>query len=202
MGEVRIDGRTARRERGRAAVVDAAFELLLAGRHPLGVDDVASAAGVSAASVFRYFDGLADLQRQAVERFLDAYGPDLATEEVGDGPRADRLARLVRRRLDLYERAGPILAAGRSLALQHDVLADAVDRSRALRAEQVRAALAPELEPASAARSADLVATVDAVIAPEAWDLLRRFHDRSREQIRRSWMRTLTAAVVSWEGTR
>lgn len=199
MGDTHVDGRTARRERGRAAVIDAAFELLLAGEYPLVVDDVAAAAGVSPASVFRYFDGMADLQCRAVERFLERFSPILGVDDPDPGPRQRRLARLVRQRLDFYERTGPILAVGRSLALRHGPLAEAVTRSRSLRATQVRAALEPELASASAARAADLVSTVDAATAPEAWELLRGFHARSREQIRRSWVRTLTAAVDAWE---
>ncbi len=200
MGEARVDGRTLRRERGRAAVIDAAFELLLSGRRQLAVDDVAAAAGVSTASVFRYFDGLADLQRQAVDRFLDRFSPLLLAPDAGDGRRGERVARLVRHRLDFYERTGPILAAGRSLARRHDALAEALERSRSLRVDQVRAALGPELRDVSAARATDLVATVDALTSPEAWELLSGFHARTREQIRRAWVRTLGAAVAAWEG--
>ena len=76
-------------------MIDAAFELLLSGHQQLAVDDIAAAAGVSTASVFRYFDGLADLQRQAVDRFLDRFSPLLVSPDAGHGRRGERLARLV-----------------------------------------------------------------------------------------------------------
>ena len=60
-----IDGRRARRERGRSAVIDAAFALAEEGKIPLTTELVAERSGVSAASIFRYFDGLDDLQYQA-----------------------------------------------------------------------------------------------------------------------------------------
>ncbi|MEM7324954.1 MAG: TetR family transcriptional regulator, partial [Actinomycetota bacterium] len=55
----RIDGRTARRERGRLAVIDAAFRLLESGE-PATTERLAAEAGTSTSSLYRYFDDLAD----------------------------------------------------------------------------------------------------------------------------------------------
>ncbi len=87
------DGRHARRERGRAAVVDALFEFLLEGRLPPTVDEVANRAGVSVASVFRYFDGIEDMQRHAFARFRTRFAHLYEIENAGRGSRAPRAPR-------------------------------------------------------------------------------------------------------------
>ena len=109
--ETPIDGRRARRERGRIAVIDAMFDLLQEGKVPPGADAIAERSGVSVASIFRYFDGIDDLQLQTLERFRSRFEPLISASIEGD-LRA-RIAGLVGARLDLYEQAGAIMAVGR-----------------------------------------------------------------------------------------
>ncbi len=47
--------------------------LILEGKAPPSAQDVAERAGVSVSSVFRNFDGLADLQRRALDQFQSRY---------------------------------------------------------------------------------------------------------------------------------
>ena len=54
--EVPGDGRLARRDRNRIAVLDAAIELFAEGVLDPTPDDVATRAGISARSVYRYFE--------------------------------------------------------------------------------------------------------------------------------------------------
>jgi len=75
------DGRNARRERNRVAVIEAAFALVREGKTPPAVDDIAERAGVSVSSIFRNFDGLADLQRQALDLAHEMWSPSF---EVND----------------------------------------------------------------------------------------------------------------------
>ena len=70
-----VDGRRLRRERGRDAVIDALFELLLEGSPTPKSDELARRAGVSEASVFRYFDSLDDLFLRAFQAFQERYAP-------------------------------------------------------------------------------------------------------------------------------
>ena len=60
------DGRHARRDRNRVAVVDAMLELFAAGNLAPSSDEIAEKAGLSPRSLFRYFDDLDDLVRVAL----------------------------------------------------------------------------------------------------------------------------------------
>ncbi len=194
--EVPIDGRRARRERSRNAVIDAAFALAEEGKLPLTTELVAERSGVSAASIFRYFDGLDDLQYQAYGRFRDRYAPLVQT--IAGGARTERIEAFVGSRLDLFEQAGAIMALGRLRALEHQPLLEASTEVKAALAEQVRGTFAAETAGASPARSAELVAIIDAITSPEAWDVLRRSHSRSRTQIARTWRRVVAVLIDDW----
>ena len=192
--EAPIDGRRARRERGRLAVIDAMFELLQAGKVPVNAEMVAERAGVSVASVFRYFDGLDDLQLQTFERFRERFEPLLVVAPRGVA-RAVRIAAFVSSRLELYEQAGAIMAVGRLRALEHEPLVAASAEMRGLLADQVRAVFADDIT-ATAATGSDLVAVIDALTSLESWDVMRKTHSRSRRQIDRAWC-TGTEALIA-----
>jgi len=193
---VSIDGRRARRERGRASVIDAAFELAHEGKIPVTAELVAERSGVSVASIFRYFDGLDDLQYQAYGRFRDRYAPLIRV--IQTGTLDERIDALIASRLDLFERAGAIMAVGRLRALEHQPLLEAMTETKAALAAQVRGTFAPETSGATPARTAELVATIDAFTSPEAWDVLRRGHSRSSAQIERTWRRGIAALIDDW----
>ena len=192
-----IDGRRARRERGRIAVIDAVFELAEEGKMPVTAELVAERAGVSVASIFRYFDGLNDLQLQTYRRFRERYAP--LVRAVTDGPRSDRVSALVEVRLDLYEQAGAMMALGRLRALEHAPLLEASSETKAALADQVRATLAPDTRHSTPGRVAGLVAVVDAFTSVEAWYVMRKTHARSRAQIATTWRRGVTALIDDWE---
>jgi AcrR family transcriptional regulator len=158
---------------------------------------VAERSGVSVASIFRYFDGLDDLQLQTYRRFRDRFAPMLGA--IGAGSRAERVAALVESRLDLYEHAGAMMALGRLRALEHQPLLEASTETKAALADQVRAALEPDTRNSSPGRVAELVAVIDAFTSVEAWDVMRKTHARSRPQIATSWRRGIDALIDSWE---
>lgn len=194
-----VDGRRARRERGRLAVIDAMLELLQEGKVPPAVELIAERSGVSVASIFRYFDGLADLQFQTLERFRERFAPVIAVGDVQALDQRARIDALVRSRLDLYERAGTIMIVGRLRSLEHEPMVAASASMRALLADQVRGLFAPEIDASTPARAADLVASVDALTALESWDVMRKTHGRSRPQIAHAWTRGIGAMIDSWK---
>ncbi len=188
-----IDGRRARRERGRVAVIDAMFELLQEGKVPPAVELIAERSGVSVASIFRYFQGVDDLQFQTFQRFRERFEPLLDTNLEGD--LAARTNAFVQSRLDLYEQAGAIMAVGRLRALEHEPLVEASAQMRGVLADQVRTTFADETVDAAPAAAADLVAVVDALTSLEAWDVMRKTHARSRTQIARAWTQGIDALI-------
>ncbi|MBK6437450.1 MAG: TetR/AcrR family transcriptional regulator [Candidatus Microthrix sp.] len=192
---VPIDGRRARRERGRAAVVDALFELLQE-RHTLpGVEAIAERAGVSVSSVFRYFDGLDDLREHTIERYFERFAPLFEVPQLGAGPLRQRIARLVEARLDLYDAIAPMAHIARLRALEMPRFATTVAETRAGSAAQIRTHFAEELAGLTPDRADDLAAIVDSLTSIESWELQSETHQRSRQQIRRSWTDALTALL-------
>ena len=193
--ETTEDGRRARRSRNRAAVVDALFDLLVEGVAPPSAEQIATKAGVSISSVFRYFDGLDDLQRQTVDEYFTRFAPLLAVPELGEGPLPDRIDRFVDARLALYPAVAPIARLARARAYDHVRIAKSLAEARDAFTGQIRQHFADELRQASAARADDLAELVDVLTAFESWDLLRTTHGRSDAQIRRAWTGALTALL-------
>lgn len=196
------DGRHARRERTRRAVVDAVFAAIRDGKVPPTVDDVAERAGVSVSSVFRNFDGLDDLQRQAFDRFQEQYAHLLdVASEVDTEPGADlneRVRRFVGSRLELYETAGPLIHVARQRALDYQPMADGIARLRSRLADHARRHFATETEHLTGQQTADLLAVVDATTSPEAFEVMSATHARTARQIERSWIVAVTILIEQW----
>ncbi|MEZ5382407.1 MAG: TetR/AcrR family transcriptional regulator [Microthrixaceae bacterium] len=191
-----LDGRRARRERGRAAVVDAVFALLQQHGTQPTVEAIAEQAGVSVSSVFRYFEGLDDLREHTIERYFQRYSHRFEVPALGQGPLPNRIAGLVGARLDLYEAIAPMARIARLRALETPRFATTVAATRTQSAEQVRAHFAPELAKRTPARADDLAALIDSMTSIESWELLSDTHDRSRQQIRRAWVDGIGALLA------
>jgi TetR/AcrR family transcriptional regulator of autoinduction and epiphytic fitness len=197
------DGRHARRQRSREAIVSAAFELILDGKGPPSAEDVAERAGVSVSSIFRNFDGLADIQQQAHRLFAERYSHLLLATPASCSDLDSRITFFVRTRLDLYEQAGPLMAMARMRALEDDTWREHIASSRAALTRQLRACFDPELNELAPSDSADVVAVVDSITSPEAFELMTRAHARTRKQINRAWITTLHALITDDQrGTR
>jgi AcrR family transcriptional regulator len=150
-------------------VIDAMFSLLQDGKVPVSAELVADRAGVSVASVFRYFDGLDDLQYQTFERFRERFEPLLVvTSDVAT--RDERIAAFVDSRIDLYEQAGTIMAVGRLRALEYEPLVAASAEMRGLLADQVRSVFAIDVADVGAPRRRDRRAHVTRIVGRDAQD--------------------------------
>ncbi len=196
------DGRRARRERGRQAVVDAAFALILEDGIPPSAHDVAERAGVSVSSVFRNFDGLADLQGQALDRFRSRYAHFVAARPAPGADLDSRIGFFVRHRIHLYEQAGPLLMLARMRAVDHATMTEAVAGNRAALAAQTRECFRAEIAGRTTTDASDLVSLLDALTSPESFDLMTRTHGRSARQITRSWRVALQELIADWPPAR
>ena len=123
------DGRRARRERGRTAVIDAVFELRRGGQGP-------GHSGTGRGTLRGV--GRVDLpvlrrpRRPPVQTLPadSANGSHRCARERRRVTRADRIAAFVDSRLDLYEQAGAMMALGRLRALEHAPLLEASSRNQ------------------------------------------------------------------------
>lgn len=169
-----VDGRRARRDRNRETVVDALLDLYREGEMAPSVARVAERSGVSHRSVFRYFEDLDELSLLAIERQAESVAHLIEIPEIGQGPLADRIERLVECRLALYEEAAPVARVARMRAPAIAVIAEDLKNSRELLRRQIRAHFRPEL---AVADDPDAVYAAAAVLCSlESIELLR--HDR------------------------
>ncbi len=187
-----IDGRRARRERGRVAVTDAMIALVMEGNIPPTADQVAERAGVSVASIFRYFETLDDLRQATTAVYFERYAHLFEIPNLGQGTTTERIASLVSSRIDLYETNEPMARLVRLRAPELAQADDLIHRVRATRADQVRRHFDEDLATLGRAARDDLVAVIATMTSFESWDQARHDHGRSANQLRRAWTTALT----------
>lgn len=196
------DGRSARRTRGTNAVLDAVFELLQEGHVPPDVQQLSERSGVSVSSIFRYFDGLQDIQVQALARFHARFGELFEAPSSGPDlpavPASERVVAFVDARLTLMDQVGLVLVVSRIRALENDALEESSSLVRAKLAQQVRDQFAPELARLTPAQRDALTAAVDSFCSPAAWTVLRDTHGRTSRQTRTTWTKGVAALLDAW----
>lgn len=191
-----IDGRTARRERNRGEVVEAAVALMEEGVVDPSIDQLTERSGLSARSIFRYFEGLDDLRRAVIRRNFEKARTLLDAAPSVDGSLSDRIRRFVDSRLKFNETiAGPARTA---LLRAHfaPVIADDIREYRKVLDSSAREHFAPELKARTKAETDDIVAVVDVVVSFTGWDRLVTEHRRSRNQVRRAWTLALESVLA------
>lgn len=188
----KTDGRTARRERGRAAVIETVVDLLIEGHSPPPTQLVTQRAGVSEATLFRYFDTLADLQIEATTTYLARRAHLFEIPNIGNGPLTTRIDRLCKARVELWDAVAPIARLGRARAFDEPALAAILLAQRRGNADQIRLHFAAELSQLTAAVGDDIVAAVATLTSFEAWDHQHIDMARTPAQVRRSWRMAIT----------
>ena len=79
-------------------------------------------------------------------------------------------------------------------------MAEGVARSRSQLSDQTRSHFATEAAQLTPAEASNLIAVIDALTSPEAYDVLRAAHGRSDRQIAQSWTRSIEAILTGWPG--
>ncbi|MCU0268863.1 MAG: TetR/AcrR family transcriptional regulator [Acidimicrobiales bacterium] len=167
------DGRAARRDRNRAAVLDAVVALFGEDDLDPSPEQVAVRSGVSLRSVYRYFEDREGLLRAAIDRQVGEVLPLLHLHAIGRGPLRRRVDELVEARLRLYEAVAPAARAARRGATTNAVLRDQVELTRRVLREQFERQFAPELDPLTPGRRDAVAAAGDALCQIETLDLYR-----------------------------
>jgi len=191
--EVPADGRTARRDRNRDAVLDAVLDLFADGSITPVPSEVAERSGVSLRSVYRYFDDMDALVRAAIARNLARMGPFFDLDDPGVGPLAERVERTVAARLRLYDGIAPMARAAVARAPQNRIIDERLQETRLLLRRQVEEMFAPELAGLSADERHDVVAAVDVLLELDALDHLRRHRRMSVATAHRVLVRAVGA---------
>jgi len=187
------DGRHARRDRNRLAVVDAMLTLYAEGNLDPSSDEIAERAGLSPRSLFRYFDDLDDLVRVAIARQHERLLP-MAHLDLGAAPLAERVLRLVSQRLRLFEAIASVGVVSRVRAPFQPLIADELAISRSYLRHQVEQLFAPELV-ALAAHGATAVAAIDVLTSFESLQLLRFDQQLTASAVEAALVRSITVLL-------
>ena len=188
-------GRPPARTERRTKAIDAFIDLVLEqGAHPRP-EDVAARAGVSIASLYRYFANLDELRGDAVTRLVQRF-PDLFDiAGISSGDRNERIAAFAAARFALHETLHPLQLLSATMGHADPGAAKHVDENRSALASQVRLQFHPELESLSPAQRDDAVAAIAALTSVESWEHFRRSYGRTPAQTRRAWTTALDRLV-------
>ena len=181
------DGRSARRLRGRAAVIDAALDLLLESGVSPSPESVAKRAGVSVSSLFRYFESVAELQAEAVSTFRQRHQALFELSHAGQGTLPQRVDHLIEQRLHQYATVAPLARLARARAGEHAPFAHALTETRQVHLAQIHHHFAAELAAATPEQAADTALTLAMLTSFEAWDTMQGDLGRSSDEIARLW---------------
>ncbi len=179
-----VDGRTARRDRNRTAVLDAVLELFSEGNLAPSPDDVARRSGISLRSVYRYVADADDLIRSAIARHTEKVAPLFVIDDIGQGPFERRLEVFVDTRLRVYEAIAPTSRASRLRATTNDIIRDQLESGRRLLRSQVERQFASELDRLEAKERRAVLGAADALTQIETIDLYRHHRRYSSGETR------------------
>ncbi|MDB4967698.1 MAG: hypothetical protein JWN44_3387 [Myxococcales bacterium] len=192
-----LDGRAARAERTRDAVVDALLELIENGQLQPPAQLVAERAGVSLRIVYHHFEDQARLFAVAAARHSEKVLSDIAPLPT-DGPLEARLDAFVDQRARLYQRIFNMRRAARLIEHTVPLVGDTLALVRAYKREMAAQLFARELDPLPPGVRKDRLAALGAVTSLNTWESLRAHQGLSVEDARRVWRR-LIACVLKEE---
>ena len=166
------DGRSMRRTRNRDAVLNALISIFEEGNVDPSVDDVATRAGVSNRSIYRYFDDRDHLVRAAITHAMVTIGSELQFDAVGLGDFDERIRSFVDHRIRIHRRLGEITRAARLAARTEQLIREQLASGRQLLRDSFVAHFAEELDPMSPTERTRAVITVDLAFQFESLEFL------------------------------
>ena len=166
------DGRRARRDRNKNAVLDAMIELFTSDRDPTP-DDIAAVCGLSPRSVYRYFEDRDALILAAIERNQERLWPLFRIQGFGTGPLEQRIDRFVQSRIELYEANADLSRATRRRAAGNELIRASAELSQERLRSQTVGQFAQELQAMDGKQSRSTIAAIDALTQFEGLDYYR-----------------------------
>jgi AcrR family transcriptional regulator len=186
--------RSARAERSRAAIADAALDLLRQGHLRPTAGQVAAHAGISERLIYHHFTNLEQLFQMVAARQVAAL-QERQSPVLTSGPLDARVRAVVDARADLNEWITPV----RRASVLREPFSETLATNRALlnagNRRQVGDVFATELGGRPAAHAEELLAALDLALSWPAWDGLRA-QGSSVEQARRIVERTVRALLA------
>jgi AcrR family transcriptional regulator len=188
------DGRSARSQRTREAVVDALLALIRDGDPRPTARQIAERANISLRSVYVHFDDLEDLFLAAAQRQM-AIVATMVVPISPELPLAERVDEICALRCRIFEEVGPVWRAARVQAPVSPTLSGLLTRVRRNSREGLATLFAGELAVLAPAARARCLGAVDAALSGETWDLLRSSHAMSFAEARKTMAETATVLL-------
>ncbi|WP_305785113.1 TetR/AcrR family transcriptional regulator [Symbioplanes lichenis] len=186
----RIDGRTARSERTRAAIVEAHVALIRSGDLRPTADRIAKQAGVSLRALWSHFADMEALFAASGQLILDQR--DTAHEPIPAGlPLPDRITAYCRQRARLLEAIAP---AAKASSLK-EPFSEALQSYRRSHVQRVRDEIADLFKPELAGDTQLLDALTAASMWP-SWGTMRDAMGLTPAQAEAALTRTITALLT------
>ncbi|SNY06326.1 TetR/AcrR family transcriptional regulator [Paractinoplanes atraurantiacus] len=185
----RVDGRTARSERTRNAIVDAHLQLIREGDLRPTADRIAKQAGVSLRALWSHFADMEALFTASGRRVLEIR--DAAHKPVSpELPLAERIDAYCRQRTRLLEQIGPTAKA----AALKEPFSETLQRYRRLHVERVRAELGT-LFAVEVDGNDELLNALTAISMWPTWSTWRETMNLSVPAARAALSRTITSLL-------
>jgi AcrR family transcriptional regulator len=170
---VSIDGRSLRRERNRQDIVDALLGLIENGETEISAAHIASKAGLSERSIFRYFDDVDDLYRSVCDLAFSKEIEFALIDDAGVGSLDTKIENFVNQRVRIYTMNEKIAPAARSFAFKNPIIKNQLVFGRKLLRAQITKHFAEELSAFDKSEQQVAVATIDALTTFESYDMMR-----------------------------
>lgn len=179
-----VDGRSLRRERNRQDIVDALLGLIENGETEISAALIASKAGLSERSIFRYFDDVNDLYRSVCDLAFSKEIEYALIDDVGIGSLDTKIENFVNQRVRIYTMNEKIAPAARSFAFKNPIIKNQLVVGRKLLRTQIIKHFAQELSAFDKQQQQVAVAIIDSLTTFEYYDMMRSDQKMSVQTIK------------------
>jgi AcrR family transcriptional regulator len=179
-----IDGRSLRRERNRQDIVDALLGLIENGETEISAALIASKAGLSERSIFRYFDDVNDLYRSVCDQAFSKEIEYALIDDAGVGSLDTKIENFVNQRVRIYTMNEKIAPAARSFAFKNPIIKNQLVVGRKLLRTQIMKHFAEELSVMDKQQQQVAVAIIDSLTTFEYYDMMRSDQKMSVQAIK------------------
>ena len=179
-----VDGRSLRRERNRQDIVDALLGLIENGETEISAALIASKAGLSERSIFRYFDDVNDLYRSVCDLAFSKEIEYALIDDAGVGSLDTKIENFVNQRVRIYTMNEKIAPAARSFAFKNPIIKNQLVVGRKLLRTQIMKHFAEELSVFDKQQQQAAVAIIDSLTTFEYYDMMRSDQKMSVQAIK------------------
>jgi AcrR family transcriptional regulator len=179
-----VDGRSLRRERNRQDIVDALLGLIENGETEISAALIASKAGLSERSIFRYFDDVNDLYRSVCDLAFSKEIEYALIDDAGVGSLDTKIENFVNQRVRIYTMNEKIAPAARSFAFKNPIIKNQLVVGRKLLRTQIIKHFSEELSVFDKQQQQVAVAIIDSLTIFEYYDMMRSDQKMSVQAIK------------------